>query len=115
MTTPFTDEQLAQLSDNGRRSADGEDIDPMPVVKLFTPDGRATWLLTEVDPADQDRAFGLCDVGCGFPELGWVSLEELRVVHGRLGLCVELDQHFTADKAISAYAREARLAGRVLA
>lgn len=115
MTTLFTDEQLAQLLDNGRHSAEGEDIDPRPVVKLFTPDGTATWLLTEIDPDDQDQAFGLCDVGCGLPELGWVSLEELRMVHGRLGLSVELDQHFTANKVISAYAREARLAGRVLA
>ena len=55
--------QKAELLVNGARSALGEDIDPPPVVKLFTPDGAATWLLTELDPEDPDRAFGLCDLG----------------------------------------------------
>jgi hypothetical protein len=26
------------------------------VVKLFTPDANATWLLSEIDPVDTDRA-----------------------------------------------------------
>jgi len=85
------------------------------VVKLFTPDAGATWLLTEIDPDDADHAFGLCDLGQGFPELGYVSLAELRAVRGRLGLPVERDLHFKADKVISAYAHEARLAGRIMA
>jgi hypothetical protein len=36
--------------------------DPCPVVKLFTPDAAATWLLTEIDPDNRDIAFGLCDL-----------------------------------------------------
>jgi hypothetical protein len=40
------------------------------VVKLFTPDAGATWLLSEVDPDDVHRAFGLCDLGMDGPELG---------------------------------------------
>jgi hypothetical protein len=32
-----------QLLANGARSAASEDIDPVPVVKLFTPDANATW------------------------------------------------------------------------
>ena len=40
-----------------------------PAVKLFTPDAGCTWLLTEIDPEDPDIAFGLCDLGMGFPEL----------------------------------------------
>lgn len=114
MTTLITDEQLARLLANGRLSTEREDFDPWPVVKLFTPDASATWLLTEIDPTDEDRAFGLCDLGEGLPELGYLSLEELQTVHGRLGLSVERDQHFKADKSISAYAREARIAGRVM-
>ena len=42
----------------------------LPVVKLFTPDVNATWLLTELDPEDPDISFGLCDLGVGCPELG---------------------------------------------
>jgi hypothetical protein len=39
-------------------------------MKLFTPDAAATWLISEVDPDDPDRLFGLCDLWLGFPELG---------------------------------------------
>lgn len=107
------DELRAQLLTNGRQSLADEGFDPPPVVKLFTPDAGATWLLTEIDPDDEDHMFGLCDLGLGFPELGYVSLAELMSVRGRLGLQVERDLHFTASKALSAYAREARLAGRI--
>lgn len=114
MTNLITDVQCAQLLANGRQSLTDEGFDPPPVVKLFTPDAGATWLLTEIDPDDEDHAFGLCDLGLGFPELGYVSLAELTSVQGRLGLPVELDMHFTASKPISTYAREARLAGRIV-
>lgn len=109
----ITDEQQQQLLANGRQQALQADFDPPPVVKLFTPDAAATWLLTEIDPEDPDRAFGVCDLGLGFPELGWVSLSEIQSVRGRLGLPVERDLGFKAVKALSAYARDARQAGRI--
>jgi hypothetical protein len=74
------------------------------VVKLFTPDAACTWLLSELDPDDPDIAFGLCDLGIGFPELGSVSLTELASIRGRLNLPVERDRYFTATKKLSAYA-----------
>lgn len=114
MTKLITDQQCAELLANGRQSIDNEDFDPQPVVKLFTPDAGATWLLTEIDPDEHDHAFGLCDVGLGCPELGWLSLAELAAIRGKLGLPVERDRNFTATKSISVYAREARLAGRIL-
>ena len=104
----ITDELRERLLANGRRTAAGEDHDPPPVVKLFTPDAGATWLLTELDPDDPERAFGLCDLGLGFPELGYVSLAELRQLRGPLGLPVERDLNFVARHPISVYAREAR-------
>lgn len=115
MTNLITDEERAQLLANGRRSVECATFDPIPVVKLFTPDADATWLLTEIDSDNHDHAFGLCDLGQGFPELGYVSVTELQAARGRLGLPVERDVHFKAEKAISAYAREARLAGRITA
>lgn len=114
MTKLITDEQRAQLLANGRQSLELENFDPAPVVKLFTPDAGATWLLTEIDPDDHDHAFGLCDLGLGFPELGWISLTEIVTVRGRLGLTVERDLHFAPQKPLSVYASEARLAGRIL-
>ena len=78
----ITDEQRIVLLANGRESLENPDFDPAPVVKLFTPDAGATWLLTEIDPDDHDHAFGLCDLGLGMPEIGWVSLGELATVRG---------------------------------
>jgi Protein of unknown function (DUF2958) len=115
MTNLIADAQRAQLLANGRQSLADEGFDPQPVVKLFAPDAGATWLLTEIDPDDDDHAFGLCDLGLGFPELGYVSLAELATVRGRLGLPVERDLYFKANKSISAYAREARMSGRIVA
>lgn len=111
----LTCEQHAALLANGRRSAAGDDIDPHPVVKLFTPDANATWLLTELDPGEPDRAFGLCDLGLGFPELGYVALSELRALRGSLGLPVETDQGFVADRPLSSYTAIAQAEGRVMA
>jgi hypothetical protein len=92
-----------------------DEKDHEPVLKLFTPDGNATWLLTESDPDDPDRLFGLCDLGLGSPELGYVSLAELTALRGLLGLPIERDLHFIADRPLSAYAEEARLKGRISA
>ena len=115
----LTDELKKQLLANGRQQAavrgTDDEIDFLPVVKLFTPDAGATWLLTEIDPDEPDLAFGLCDLGLGFPELGSVSLSELASVRGRLGLPVERDRHFVAKKPLSAYTEEASEAGHIRA
>ena len=111
---------LDQLAANGRTNQErieaGEDtIDFEPVVKLFTPDAAATWLLTETVPHDPDIAHGLCDLGLGFPEIGAVRLSEIRAVRGRLGLPVERDLHFSAEDTLSAHAERARQAGGIVA
>jgi hypothetical protein len=100
-------EQRAAM-DNG-----ADALDFKPVLKLFTPDAQCTWLLTELGP-DGGLAFGLCDLGMGCPELGYVALIELTNVRGKLSLPVERDLHFDADKTISAYAAEARERGRII-
>jgi hypothetical protein len=88
------------------------DIDFKPVVKLFTPNAQCTWLLTEL--GRDDIAFGLCDLGMGMSELGFVSMTELRALRGPLGLPVELDEDFDADKPLSVCAAEAREHGRIV-
>jgi len=113
----ITQSQLKKMRRNGQESARNPDIGlgHAPVVKLFTPDGDATWLLTEIDPEDEDRAFGLCDVGAGLPEVGYVSLHELTNVRGQLGLRVERDLYFTADKPLRSYLEQAKADGRIVA
>ena len=89
------------------------DINFKSVVKLFTPDGGATWLLTELDAAGI-FAFGLCDLGLGCPELGYVSMTELHTVCGKRGLPLERDLNFEAHKYLSEYANEARRRGHIV-
>jgi hypothetical protein len=114
----LTPDLTAKLIDNGRRQlavkSSEDEIDFWPVVKLFTPDAQCTWLLTEIDPRHPQIAFGLCDLGLGFPELGDVSLDELATVRGRLGLRIERDRHWTACGPLSAYAAAARGAQRII-
>jgi Protein of unknown function (DUF2958) len=114
--TLFTKTQTEQLIANCqaqivRMDNQQPDIDFKPVVKLFTPDAQCTWLLTELGL--DDIAFGLCDLGMGTPELGFVCMHELRDFRGPLGLPIERDFHFDADKTLSAYANEARAHGRL--
>lgn len=116
----ITEEIRRQLIRNGEHSAQARDLgDPEPdfepVVKLFTPDAQCTWLLTELDPGDHDIAFGLCDLGMGFPELGSVRLSELDSVRGPLGLAIERDRHFRADRTLSAYVEQARSSQHITA
>lgn len=116
----ITQAQREAMLENGRinqarMAVDGDTVDHKPVVKLFTPDAGATWLLSELDPDDQDIAFGLCDLGMGCPEMGAVRLSEIAAIRGRMGLPVERDLHFTAEATLTAYADRARQAGRIVA
>jgi len=100
----YTQPQYEQLIKNGQQRGK----DHYPVIKLFMPGMRHTWLITELDPEEPDIAFGLCDLGMGFPELGYVSLEEISSVKNAYGLRVERDLHFEAKYPISVYANAAR-------
>ncbi|MET3465075.1 DUF2958 domain-containing protein [Variovorax atrisoli] len=100
---------------NGRSARDNPNLDPWPLLKWFSPCGTAKWLITELDPGDEDLAYGLCDLGLGTPEIGVVSVRELysiRLMGGALG--IERDLHWKANRPLSEYARLARLAGRIV-
>jgi hypothetical protein len=106
LITPEIRERLLANWDTGE--------DHFPVVKLFYPAGAHTWLLTEMKPDNPDILFGLCDLGMGFPELGYVSLSELESVRGLLGFGIERDLHFTARYPLSVYAEAARQTGIIV-
>ncbi|RWF69620.1 MAG: DUF2958 domain-containing protein, partial [Mesorhizobium sp.] len=89
---------LSELLANGCETARGRELDHRPVVKIFDPSGSATWLLTEVSPANPKIAYGLADLGQGCPELGYVDLSELAFVRTAAGLRLEIDRHFRATK-----------------
>lgn len=115
MTKLLTKDQAAQLLKNGEESQNSDgSLNHPPVVKLFTPDAQCTWLISELDPREPTHAFGLCDLGQGYPELGYVSLQELETVRGPMGLPVERDNWFEATHPMSVYAEAARRAERIV-
>jgi hypothetical protein len=112
----FTKTQYEKLLVNGRESATNPNADHWPVVKLFTPNAGATWLwlLTEIDPEDTNRAYGLCDLGMGYAEFGSVWLPEIVALRGHLRLPVERDFSFEAQAPISAYIKASQAEGRIV-
>lgn len=110
----ITPEQREVLLANGRARRIQPNFDPYPVIKLISPDGACVYLLTEIDPDNYFVSFGLCYLGFGVPELGEFSLNHISGIRGPLGLKIERDPHFVADKPLSAYAVAARLAGRIV-
>lgn len=110
----ITVDQFSRLLENGLRTSVGEEIDPIPVVKLFTPDCGCTWLLTEVNPKNKGLFFGLCDLGHGVPELGFVSLDEIKSVRGPSKMPVERDIFFKAEHPLSWYTKLAHQAKKIV-
>jgi hypothetical protein len=111
----FTQKQERLLLNNGRLTLENERFDPQPVIKLFTPWSNATWLLAFLYPNNPNIAFGLCDLGFGFPELGDVDLNEVRSIRGLGGLMIERDRSFFADKSLQGYSDTARECGYIQA
>lgn len=103
-------ELRARLIENGARTASHASHDPHPVVRLYTPDAAASWLLTELDPDDPDLAYGLCDLGLGAPRLDHVRLSQLAALADDAVMC---DTGFVARQPLSAYLREARERGAI--
>lgn len=110
-------ETTAQLLANGllQQTLKGtrREMDFRPVVKLHAPGSGAVWLLTEIDPAEPSIAFGLADLGLGYPEMGSICLDELERLCDPLGFKIEADETFVASKPLSQYANDARKAGKI--
>ena len=103
----ITKEILGKLKSNPRDNADNK-----PWLKLFNPAGSGTWLISEIEN-DGDTLFGLCDLGHGYPELGYVSLNELKSLKLPFGMSIERDMYFEPSKTLAGYTDDARLAGHI--
>jgi hypothetical protein len=75
--------------------------DPIIRLHMFNPMGQGDWWVTEGswegeptdgNPGEDFIMFGLCDLG--FPELGYVSLNEMKSVHLPFGMGIERDLHW---------------------
>lgn len=103
----FTPEQYNKLLLNGNPV--NRDQDHAPVAMLTLPGTAMVWLISEIDPEETTLAFGLCDLGMGCPELGYVNLAELTSVqHPVFGTTVYNNPLFKESYPMSAYAAAAR-------
>ena len=73
-----------------------------PYLKLFNPCGQATWLISEYNK-ETGEMFGLCDLGMGFVELGYVSLDELKDIKLPFGLSIERDMNWKPEMTLTEY------------
>ena len=87
--------------------------DPQPVVHLYLPGSSHQWLLTEIHTED-DVAFGLCDLGMGFPELGYVDLREVLAAAWSVDIEPRCNLAFRPVAPLSVYAEQARRAQRIV-
>jgi len=95
----FTSQQFKQLVENSKTRKENA----RAIVRFFGPGGQQ-WILTEAEVHKDEETgevedvicFGLCDMGFGCPELGYVSMREL-IETGRKGwrFQVERDLYFT--------------------
>lgn len=101
----FTPEQRQQLLKNGT----DRDKDHPPVVRLFMSNTACTWLISEIYGEEMDYAFGLCDLGMGFPELGYCYLTEmLDAENPHQGIKLLSDSQFRGNHPMSTYQAAAR-------
>jgi hypothetical protein len=101
----FNEDEYNQLLENGKDCS--EDKDPVPLIRLYMHGTGASWLITELDPENPDIAFGLCDLGLGFPEIGYVSLSEIKEAQS-LFYHLKRDYDFKGLYPLSVYAQAAR-------
>jgi hypothetical protein len=113
VTPLVTEDDRARLLAHGQARAAGQDTDPLPVVRLFTPDAHATWLLASLDPTDGDTAYGLIDLGIGMPALGTVKLSDLASIVGPRKQPVMRDRYFQPTRRLSEYVRLAEEDGSI--
>lgn len=90
-----------------------------PWLKLFG-GSACTWLISEIveiipNSGGDMTLFGLCDLGMGFPELGYVSFRELREVKfPPFGLPIERDLTWLPTHTVGEYATAARAKGHIV-
>jgi hypothetical protein len=112
----LTQDDKKKMLENGRQRVGAGDDDTrglLPVVRLFTSDANCNFLLAALEADDPDVAYGLCDLGMGFPELCRIRVSELESLRGEEGKPVERDPGFRPDKTLAEYAAEARSSGRI--
>lgn len=101
MSELITPEQRRQLRKNG---APGKhDLDHYPVVKLHIPVYRCVMLLTELDPKQSMRGYGLFDSSQGHPDISYINIRAIEEHSEGLMWQLTQDTEFVARYPLSVY------------
>lgn len=104
--TLFTDEQITQLVKNGEDP--NPDKDHIPVARLKLIGNGASWLVCELNPDDEDTAYGLCDLGHGYAELRSFKISAIETIAEEMEKSLlKRDESFKGQFPISVYFRAA--------
>jgi hypothetical protein len=92
-----------RLYDCPTQAEDRANEPEMPLIKLHQPAGRYRCLLSRLDPDDVHAAYGLADCGAGFPEIGYIRLDEIMSWRDAAGYTLERDEHFRPGASLFRY------------
>lgn len=109
----FTLSQFSQLAANGSPQNTGKNHYPVAKFTLNSYGITSTFLLTEIDPNDNDLAYGLYDFGIGKPTFGYISLSEIEMTTHISKNTFTSEKDFYATYPISVYSAAANLTGRI--
>ena len=105
--------QFAQLATNSLPQNTGKNHYPVAKFTLNSYGITSTFLLTEIDPIDNDLAYGLYDFGTGKPTFGYISLSEIEMTTHISKNTFASEKDFYATYPISVYSAAANLTGRI--
>ncbi len=91
----LSDEIMQRLRDN--RNAD----EPPPVVRLYNPYGKESYLLIAQDDSDANKFLCIADIGYG-PDRGYVTMRQLEDMDNR-GIPLVYDEDETFEHPWTAY------------
>ncbi len=78
---------LGQLLETMPKTYEQDGLGDQAIAHLHYFMGGMDWFITERDmDEEQLQAFGLCDLGMGFPEIGYVSIPEITTMGAELDL-----------------------------
>jgi len=107
----FTSKDIERLYFNGLPSETGKDH--FPVVKLFRPNANDIWLLTELNPNNTLKFWGLGGHGLWSIYLGYTHYKEFISRKNTPAHRVMRDPHFSPKYPLSVYAKAAFAVGFV--
>jgi hypothetical protein len=110
----LTDFQRARLEANGRAQAAVKgtiyEIDLDPVVRLVDHETGSVYLLTEIDPDQPQKAWGLCLRDPDYPEPHMGQVDLLKLTATEKATVLTVDRSFTPSAPVSDYLFRAQAA-----